>query len=129
MANAIADMDGIGLGLAAVREQKGVLTGPDVADLIVAGDAGAVQALRQLGTWLGQACASLSAVLDPQVFVFGGGVAVAGDLLLDPIREAYLSHLPARGFHPEPAFVIAELVNDAGVVGAADLARLHSESR
>ena len=129
MANAIADMDGIGLGLAAVREQKGVLTGPDVADLIVAGDAGAVQALRQLGTWLGQACASLSAVLDPQVFVFGGGVAVAGDLLLDPIREAYLSCLPARGFHPEPSFVIAELVNDAGVVGAADLARLHSESR
>ena len=129
MANAIADVGGIGLGLAAVREHRGSLTGPDVADLIVAGDAGALQALRELGTWLGQACASLSAVLDPQVFVFGGGVAVAGDLLLDPIREAYLSHLPARGFHPEPAFVIAELVNDAGVVGAADLARLHSESR
>ena len=129
MANAIADVGGIGLGLAAVREHRGALTGPDVADLIVAGDAGALQALRELGTWLGQACASLSAVLDPQVFVFGGGVAVAGDLLLDPIREAYLSHLPARGFHPEPALVIAELVNDAGVVGAADLARLHSESR
>jgi glucokinase len=68
-------------------------------------------------------------VLDPQVFVFGGGVSVAGDLLLDPIREAYLTHLPARGFHPEPQFVIAELVNDAGVVGAADLARLHSQNR
>ena len=129
MANAIADVGGIGLGLAAVREHRGALTGPDVADLIVVGDAGALQALRELGSWLGQACASLSAVLDPQVFVFGGGVAVAGDLLLDPIREAYLSHLPARGFHPEPAFVIAELVNDAGVVGAADLARLHSQSR
>ncbi|HEY8912667.1 ROK family glucokinase [Lacisediminihabitans sp.] len=129
MANAIADVGGIGLGLATVREQKGTLTGPDVAALIVAGDAGALQALRELGHWLGEACASLSAVLDPQVFVFGGGVAVAGDLLLDPIREAYLSHLPARGFHPEPAFVIAELVNDAGVVGAADLARLHAASR
>ncbi|TXN30668.1 ROK family glucokinase [Lacisediminihabitans profunda] len=129
MANAIADVGGIGLGLATVREQKGALTGPDVAALIVAGDAGALQALRELGHWLGQACASLSAVLDPQVFVFGGGVSVAGDLLLDPIREAYLSHLPARGFHPEPAFVIAELVNDAGVVGAADLARLHAASR
>jgi len=129
MANAIADGGGIGLGLAAVRQQSGTLSGPDVAKLIGAGDPGARQALRELGTWLGQACASLSAVLDPQVFVFGGGVAVAGDLLLDPIREAYLTHLPARGFHPEPAFVIAELVNDAGVVGAADLARLHSESR
>ena len=129
MANAIADVGGIGLGLAAVREQRGTLAGSDVAELIVGGDPGALQALRELGTWLGQACASLSAVLDPQVFVFGGGVAVAGELLLDPIREAYLSHLPARGFHPEPAFVIAELVNDAGVVGAADLARLHSENR
>ena len=129
MANEIADVGGIGLGLAAVREQRGTLAGPDVAELIVAGDPGALKALRDLGAWLGQACASFSAVLDPQVFVFGGGVAVAGDLLLDPIREAYLSHLPARGFHPEPAFAIAELVNDAGVVGAADLARLHSENR
>jgi glucokinase len=129
MANEIADVGGIGLGLAAVRERRGTLAGPDVAELIVAGDPGALKALRELGTWLGQACASFSAVLDPQVFVFGGGVAVAGDLLLEPIREAYLSHLPARGFHPEPEFVIAELVNDAGVVGAADLARLHSENR
>jgi glucokinase len=129
MANAIADVGGIGLALAAVRAEKGELTGPDVADLIVAGDAGALQALRELGSWLGQACASLSAVLDPKLFVFGGGVAIAGDLLLDPIRESFLAHLPARGYHPEPEFTIAQLVNDAGVVGAADLARLHAESR
>lgn len=129
MANSIADARGIGLGLATIRSQKGELTGHDIAALIVAGDAGAIQALRELGGYLGQACASLSAILDPQLFVFGGGVSVAGDLLLDPIREAYRSHLPARGFHPEPEFVIAELVNDAGVVGAADLARLYAESR
>ncbi|MES2169338.1 MAG: ROK family glucokinase [Actinomycetota bacterium] len=129
MANAIADVGGIGLGLASLREEKGELTGNDVASLIVDGDAGAIQALRELGSWLGQACASLSAVLDPQLFVFGGGVAIAGDLLLDPIREAFLAHLPARGFHPEPEFTIAQLVNDAGVVGAADLARLHAQSR
>ncbi len=125
MANAIADVGGVGQGLARVRAQKGVLAGSDVGLLIADGDAGALQALRELGTWLGQACASLSAILDPQVFVFGGGVAMAGDLLLDPIRESFRSHLPARGYHPEPDFVIAELVNDAGVVGAADLARIH----
>lgn len=129
MANEIADVGGIGLGLAAVRAQKGALTGHDVAELIVAGDSGALQALRELGGWIGQACASLSAVLDPQLFVIGGGVAVAGDLLLDPIREAYVANLPARGYHPEPEFTIAQLVNDAGVVGAADLARLHYEAR
>ena len=60
------------------------------------------------------------------MFVFGGGVSIAGDLLLDPVREAYLAHLPARGYHPAPAFVTAQLVNDAGVVGAADLARIHA---
>lgn len=129
MANEIADAGGIGLGLAEARAASGSLSGDDVAGLITAGDAGAVQALRELGGWLGQACASLSAVLDPQLFVFGGGVAVAGDLLLDPIRESYLAHLPARGYHPEPEFTIAELVNDAGVVGAADLARLHQQAK
>lgn len=129
MANEIADVGGIGLRLAEVREQNGTLRGEDVAEMIVAGDPGAVQALRELGGWLGQACASLGAVLDPRLFVFGGGVAAAGELLLAPIREAYLAHLPARGYHPEPQFVTAELVNDAGVVGAADLARLHFRSR
>ena len=126
IANEFADAGGIGLGLAGVRERRGALTGGEVGQLIQDGDGGALAALRQLGGALGQACASLGAVLDPQVFVFGGGVAAAGDLLLDPIRTAYLDCLPARGYHPEAEFAIAQLVNDAGVVGAADLARLHA---
>jgi glucokinase len=129
ISNGIADAGGIGLALADARAQHGDLNGTIVGELIAAGDPGAVNALQELGRWLGQACASLSAVLDPQVFVFGGGVSVAGDLLLDPIRESFLQHLPARGYHPEPGFVIAELVNDAGVVGAADLARIHAGQR
>jgi glucokinase len=126
MANELADAGGIGQALADVRSRTGELAGTDISALILAGDPGALAALRQLGDWLGQACASLGAVLDPQLFVFGGGVAQAGELLLEPIRQAYLENLPARGFHPEPEFKIAELVNDAGVVGAADLARLHA---
>jgi glucokinase len=129
MANAIADVGGIGLALADARSESGELTGDQVGRLIAEGDAGALQALRELGGWLGAACASLAAVLDPQVFVFGGGVAAAGDLLLEPVRDAFLAHLPARGFHPEPRFATAELVNDAGVVGAADLARIHAANR
>jgi len=127
MANEIADVGGIGLALADARREHGELDGTIVGNLIAERDPGAVHALEQLGHWLGQACASLSAVLDPEVFVFGGGVAIAGDLLLDPVREAYRQNVPARGYHPEPQFVIAELVNDAGVVGAADLARIHSQ--
>jgi glucokinase len=126
VANEFADAGGIGLGLAAVREETGRLTGTDVARLIAEDDGGAIAALRQIGSALGQACASFGAILDPQVFVFGGGVAAAGEKLLEPIRAAYLEYLPARGYHPEAAFATAELVNDAGVVGAADLARQHA---
>lgn len=129
-ANEIADAGGVGQALANARaDNGGVLEGAIIAGLLQEGDVGALTALRELGDWLGQACASIGAVLDPQVFVFGGGVAIAGDLLLDPVRESFLAHLPARGFHPEPLFTVAELVNDAGVVGAADLARLHAAGR
>lgn len=124
LSDGIADAGGIGQSLAQARAAAGSLDGTIVAGLLRAGDPGALAAVRELGGWIGQGCASIGAVLDPELFVLGGGVAIAGDLLLDPVREAYLAHLPARGFHPEPRFTVAELVNDAGVVGAADLARL-----
>ncbi|GAA4173441.1 ROK family glucokinase [Gryllotalpicola koreensis] len=129
-ANTLADAGGIGQKLAEVRSKNGdYLHGKDIGDLIDEDDPGALQALRQLGDWLGQACASFAAILDPQVFVFGGGVASAGEKLLAPVRQAFLQTLPARGYHPEPEFKIAELVNDAGVVGAADVARQHAIER
>jgi glucokinase len=129
LANAIADAGGIGGDLALERERAGALDGAIVGRLIQDDDPGALAALRQVGSALGTAVASLSAVLDPQLFVFGGGVAAAGERLLEPIRAAYLDHLPARGYHPEPGFAVAELGNDAGVVGAADLARIHLDAR
>ncbi|BDZ66197.1 ROK family glucokinase [Agromyces mangrovi Wang et al. 2018] len=129
MAGEIADGGGIGLGLARVRAERGKLDGRGVGDLIAEGDPGANAALRQLGGWIGQGCASLAAVLDPQLFVFGGGVSAAGERLLEPVRRAFVEHLPAQGYHPEPEFAIAELVNDAGVVGAADLARVWFQRR
>jgi glucokinase len=95
--------------------------------LLEDGDQAAWRAVGTLGNWLGIACASISAVLDPQVYVIGGGVAAAGEFLLKPIRESFQSNISAKGYHPEPEFRIAQLVNDAGVVGAADLARLHAE--
>lgn len=128
LANELADAGGIGQALADKREERGgALSGESIYELIVAGDGGAIMALRRLGSYIGQGCATLGAVLDPQMFVLGGGVAQAGELLLEPVRAAYFDNLPARGFHPEPEFVIAELVNDAGVVGAADSARIAAE--
>lgn len=113
----------IGSRLRELEAQAGELTGAQVYTAILERDPGALQILTELGSWLGEAIGSLTAVLDPQVVVIGGGVSAAGDLLLNPIREAYLAHLPARGFRPELEIKGAEFVNDAGVVGAADLVR------
>ena len=112
-----------------LREETGnpALDANEGKKLLEDGDPAAWRALETLGRWLGIACASLSAVLDPQVYVIGGGVAAAGEHLLQPIRESFLTNLSAKGYHPEPEFRIAQLVNDAGVVGAADLARKHAE--
>ncbi|MEY2674990.1 MAG: hypothetical protein RL645_1356 [Actinomycetota bacterium] len=118
-----ASGDPLGARLRELEVENGQLTGTEVYAAIVERDPGALQILRELGTWIGQAIGSLVAVLDPEIVVIGGGVSAAGDLLLDPIREAYLAHLPARGFRPELKIVAAEFVNDAGVVGAADLVR------
>jgi len=115
--------------LAALAAEKGELTGHGVYQAIQEGDPGALRLLNELGTNLGLAVASLTAILDPEIVVIGGGVSAAGELLLEPIRTAYLEHLPARGFRPELKVVVAQLHNDAGVVGAADLARLHSLGR
>jgi glucokinase len=118
----------IGGKLAAHRQADGSIDPAGLRQLLEERDLGALRALRSIGEWLGVACASLAAVLDPQLFVIGGGVAAAGDDLLSPIRTSFLHNVSAPGFHPEPEFAIAELVNDAGVVGAADLARKHASS-
>lgn len=109
------------LALAGGETKK--IKGPHVTQAAQAGDPLAVELLAELGGWLGSGIADLVAVLDPAVVVIGGGVASAGDLLLDPTREAFESALSARGHRPEPRIAIAEMRNDAGIVGAADLAR------
>ena len=87
------------------------------------GDPVAIGAFNTLGHWVGQGLADLAAVLDPQVFILGGGVSEAGDVLLEPTRKAYEELLTGRGRRPLAEVVPAQMGNDAGLVGAADLAR------
>jgi glucokinase len=87
------------------------------------GDPAALECFAVVGGWLGQGMADLAAVLDPGLFLLGGGVSDAGELLLGPAREAFRARLTGAGNRPEPDVRLAELGNDAGIVGAADLAR------
>lgn len=106
-----------------VGGDPGELTGPLVTEAAREGDPLARELLAEIGRWLGIGIADLAAALDPGTFVIGGGVSAAGELLLDPAREAYRRQLTGRGYRPEARIVAAELGNEAGLVGAADLAR------
>lgn len=99
------------------------LTGPLVTQAAREGDPAAVEIYTQMGRWLGRGLANLAAVIDPTVFVIGGGVSEAGDLLLGPARQSFAESLTGRGFRPAADIRLAELGPEAGLVGAADLAR------
>lgn len=102
----------------------GDITGPLITQLAREGDAMCVELLQDIGQWLGVGIANLAAALDPSCFVIGGGVSAADDLLIGPARDAFRRNLTGRGYRPEARIVQAELGNEAGLVGAADLARL-----
>ncbi len=99
------------------------ISGPEVTEAARAGDPVAIEAFARVGTWLGHGLADLAAVLDPEVFVIGGGVSESGDLLLTSARQALADTLIGGSNRPAPAVRLAELANRAGLVGAADLAR------
>ncbi|MFW5474817.1 ROK family glucokinase [Knoellia sp. CPCC 206450] len=99
------------------------LTGPIVTEAAREGDATATELLAEIGHWLGIGIANLAAAFDPGTFVIGGGVSAAGELLLGPARENFRRRLTGRGYRPEAQVVAARLGNEAGLIGAADLAR------
>jgi glucokinase len=99
------------------------ITGPEVTTAAREGDAAALRCFEIVGRWLGEGLADLAAILDPGCFVLGGGVSDAGDLLLDQARMAFDNGLTGRQYRPHAVIVLAELGPDAGLIGAADLAR------
>jgi glucokinase len=102
------------------------IDGKAVTDAALAGDRVAVAVVATIGRNLGVALASLVNIFDPDVIVIGGGVSVAGDLLLDPARE----ELRARALRPMNDTPVrgAELGPDAGMIGAAAMAELELAS-
>ena len=104
------------------------LTGPIVTEAAREGDPTSIELLAEIGHWLGIGIANLAAAFDPGTFVIGGGVSAAGELLLGPARETFRRRLTGRGYRPEAQIVAARLGNEAGLIGAADLARKDASS-
>jgi glucokinase len=106
--------------------------GVDVDGLVVteaalAGDETAVGVFDLIGSRLGVACASFANIFEPEAIVIGGGVIAAGDLLLDPCRK----EVRERALTPmnQTPILEATLGNDAGMIGAAALARTELEKQ
>jgi glucokinase len=99
--------------------------GAAVTKAALAGDATSIGVFETIGSRLGVAFASLANIFDPDVIVVGGGVMAAGDLLLEPARRELRERaLPPMNRTP---VVAAEMGPDAGMIGAAAMARLELE--
>ncbi|MFC8430110.1 ROK family glucokinase [Streptomyces sp. NPDC057253] len=101
------------------------LDGRHLTEAALAGDPFSLDVFAESGRWLGQALADLASILDPSVLVIGGGLGDTGELIRRPAEVAYRRAL-GGGEHRVYAEVrTATAGSDAGLIGAANLARLH----
>ena len=93
------------------------ISAKEIFDAAKEGDELAIDLVEEHGRCLGLALAQISCVVDPEVFVIGGGVSKAGDMLLDAVAANFEKY----AFHAcrNTKFVLATLGNDAGIYGAA----------
>lgn len=99
--------------------RQGELSAKAVFDAVKAGDEVAIEIAEQFGDYLGRGLATLATIINPEVFVIGGGVSKAGEVLLpfiEPVFQKYV-FAPCRNVK----FALAQLGNDAGIYGAAGL--------
>jgi glucokinase len=111
--------------LGALLAEGHAIDGKQVTDAAHSGDPTAIDVLELIGTRLGVGLAGLANIFEPEVIVIGGGAIAAGDLLLEPARR----ELAARALRPmnETPVVAALLGEDAGMIGAAAMARIELE--
>ncbi len=88
----------------------------------VAGDEFAGRLIVEAGTFIGRTLASLLHAYNPSIVIFGGGVSMLGDIILDPVRVATRQYAMSDAYWRDCPIVLAELGDDAGLVGAGVLA-------
>mgnify|MGYP005976134091 CR=1 FL=1 len=95
------------------------LSAKSVFDAVKADDSVAKEIAESFGNYLGRALANLAAVIDPSIFVIGGGVSKAGEILLEYVEKPFQEN--AFFANKDVRFALATLGNDAGICGAAKL--------
>jgi glucokinase len=106
---------------AALSERAGGVAVRDVMRAALSGNATAIAAVGETATWLGIGLASLAPLFHPDTIVVGGGVAAAGDLLLEPVRKSFREHA-GDDFRDRVRIAGSTLGGWEGMIGAASLA-------
>lgn len=96
------------------------ITAKDVFDLAKENDELSIKVIEKFSSILGRALSNIACICNPEVFVIGGGVSKAGDMLLNSIKKHYLENVFYATADTE--FKLAILGNDAGIFGGAKLA-------
>jgi glucokinase len=111
--------------LGALLAEGHAIDGRLVTEAALSGDATAISVIELVGARLGVGLAGLANIFEPEVMVIGGGAMAAGDLLLEPARH----ELAVRALRPMNATLVvpAQLGADAGMIGAAAMARIEVE--
>ena len=96
------------------------ITAKDIFDFAKENEQLSLEVVDKFASILGRALANISCICDPEVFVIGGGVSKAGDILIDKVKQYYREN----AFHAtvDTKFKVAKLGNDAGIFGGAKLA-------
>ena len=97
------------------------VTSKDIFIAAEAGDAFALSVVDKFAYYLGFACANLGSTLNPAAIVIGGGVSAAGEFLRSKV-ETYFQKYSFSTVRDSTKIKLAELGNDAGIIGAASLA-------
>ncbi|MDE7252338.1 MAG: ROK family glucokinase [Acetatifactor sp.] len=99
--------------------RQGDITAKAVFDAVKENDEVAIEIAERFGDYLGKGLAAVAAVVNPEIFVIGGGVSKAGEILFSYVEPAFQKYAfgPCRG----AKFALATLGNDAGIYGAAGL--------
>lgn len=99
--------------------RQGEVSAKTVFDAVKAGDKLAIETAKQFGDYLGKGLGIIADIVNPEIFVIGGGVSKAGEILFDYIKPAFDETV----FHgsSEAVFALASLGNDAGIYGAAKM--------
>lgn len=97
----------------------GSISAKSIFDAVKEGDAVAVEIAEQFGEYLGKGLGIVSCVVNPEIFVIGGGVSKAGEILLAYIQPAFSRYIFSACKNTK--FALAKLGNDAGIYGAAGL--------